>query len=106
MRNSSSVANARASDPIRLQMTPLWLARPERFELPTLGSEDRCSVQLSYGRFSKSARHSTEGGRLGSARAEPPAQRPGGRYSTAILLALSASSGVISTVTFMLAAPD
>jgi hypothetical protein len=24
--------------------------RPERLELPTLGSEDRCSVQLSYGR--------------------------------------------------------
>ncbi len=22
---------------------------PERFELPTLGSEDRCSIQLSYG---------------------------------------------------------
>ena len=26
------------------------MARPERFELPTLGSEDRCSIQLSYGR--------------------------------------------------------
>jgi hypothetical protein len=26
------------------------VARPERFELPTLGSEDRCSIQLSYGR--------------------------------------------------------
>jgi hypothetical protein len=26
------------------------LARPERFELPALGSEDRCSIQLSYGR--------------------------------------------------------
>ena len=25
--------------------------RPERLELPTLGSEDRCSVQLSYGRL-------------------------------------------------------
>ena len=25
------------------------LAHPERFELPTLGSEDRCSIQLSYG---------------------------------------------------------
>ena len=24
------------------------MARPERFELPTLGSEDRCSIQLSY----------------------------------------------------------
>ena len=24
--------------------------RPERLELPTLGSEDQCSIQLSYGR--------------------------------------------------------
>src|SRR5579883_3513216 len=33
------------------------LARPERFELPTLGSEDRCSIRLSYGRIRVS--HST-----------------------------------------------
>jgi hypothetical protein len=26
------------------------LARPERFELPTLWFEARCSIQLSYGR--------------------------------------------------------
>ena len=26
------------------------LARPERFELPTLCFEGRCSIQLSYGR--------------------------------------------------------
>ena len=25
------------------------MAAPERLELPTLGSEDRCSIQLSYG---------------------------------------------------------
>ena len=27
------------------------LARPERFERPTLGFVDRCSIQLSYGRI-------------------------------------------------------
>ena len=26
------------------------MARPERFELPTLCFEGRCSIQLSYGR--------------------------------------------------------
>ena len=28
----------------------LEMARPERFELPTLWFEARCSIQLSYGR--------------------------------------------------------
>src|SRR5579863_8370621 len=32
------------------QRTPSRLARPERLELPTLGFEDRYSIQLSYGR--------------------------------------------------------
>jgi hypothetical protein len=27
-----------------------FVARPERFELPTLCFEGRCSIQLSYGR--------------------------------------------------------
>jgi hypothetical protein len=29
------------------------VVRPERLELPTLCSEGRCSIQLSYGRKSK-----------------------------------------------------
>ena len=31
------------------------MVRPERLELPTLGSEGRCSIQLSYGRVEKFA---------------------------------------------------
>ena len=32
------------------------MARPERFELPTLWFEARCSIQLSYGRVNTSYR--------------------------------------------------
>ena len=33
----------------------LKMVRPEGFEPPTLGSEDQCSIQLSYGRARTSA---------------------------------------------------
>jgi hypothetical protein len=32
------------------------VVRPERFELPTLWFEARCSIQLSYGRVQDGAR--------------------------------------------------
>src|SRR4051794_13180902 len=38
---------------IRFAIPPYALARSERFELPTLGFEVRCSIQLSYERFSR-----------------------------------------------------
>jgi hypothetical protein len=34
------------------------VARPERFELPTLWFEARCSIQLSYGRVPSSYQNS------------------------------------------------
>src|SRR5206468_1574858 len=42
-------------------------ARPGRFELPTLGSVDQCSIQLSYGRFSggeRLAQHTSAAARV------------------------------------------
>ena len=36
-------------------------ARPGRFELPTTGSVDQCSIQLSYGRERNGADHTLEG---------------------------------------------
>ena len=35
---------------LRVMPAPFQRVRPEGFEPPTLGSEDRCSIQLSYGR--------------------------------------------------------
>src|ERR1700733_7436140 len=46
------VATRSQPDEINEQcLLKLWnMARPERFELPTLCFEGRCSIQLSYGR--------------------------------------------------------
>jgi hypothetical protein len=43
----SLVADSAAVEAARSE---LYVVRPERLELPTLCSEGRCSIQLSYGR--------------------------------------------------------
>jgi hypothetical protein len=42
------------------------LVRPERLELPTLCSEGRCSIRLSYGRAGFILRHGEGKGTLGN----------------------------------------
>jgi Phage integrase family len=65
------------------------LVRPEGFEPPTLGSEDRCSVQLSYGRAAKSSAilsaQAGDGKQIGARhiikdRAASAAAEPGSHY--------------------------
>lgn len=44
-------SSVESSDELALQGDGHKKARPEGFEPPTLGSEDRCSNPLSYGRM-------------------------------------------------------
>ena len=46
----SAVASKAVVESERVAISVSLLARPERLELPTLGFEDRYSIQLSYGR--------------------------------------------------------
>ena len=79
------------------------LARPERLELPTLGFEDRYSIQLSYGRANAPAlARSAERG--GSARPRA-CSTPGARKLIFFLTALSTSSGVRRTTVLVTIAP-
>ncbi len=39
----------------RMRREKMSLVRPERFELPTLWFEAKCSIQLSYGRLPEEA---------------------------------------------------
>ena len=62
---------------LRARSTPRWqgVVRPEGFEPPTLGSEDRCSCPLSYGRTpARASRHSFD---YRTFRRRAPTARPG-----------------------------
>ena len=53
----------RPSNRRRSPLPPSFLARPGRFELPTPGSVDQCSIQLSYGRKIRGSRGGAGGRR-------------------------------------------
>ena len=55
----------------------IFLARSERFELPTLGIEIRCSIQLSYERV-RSADYQTWFGRASQQQKKPSSRGAGG----------------------------
>ena len=48
---ASASARNRKLSRVKLEVVLVFQVRPEGFEPPTLGSEVRCSVQLSYGRI-------------------------------------------------------
>ena len=52
-KNAIPVKRSQAKPKAEPKVRALWrrLARPEGVEPPTLWSEAKCSIQLSYGRF-------------------------------------------------------
>jgi hypothetical protein len=44
------MANSGLRHPLNRFSATIWLARPERLELPTYWFEASCSIRLSYGR--------------------------------------------------------